>query len=406
MVASAGCILRLVYGKGGAVSELRSPFAGNHYDAVIAGARCAGASTAMLLARRGLRVLGVDPVAYGSDTLSTHALMRGAVLQLHRWGLLESIRATNAPPIRTTTFHYGDETVEVAIKPRDGVDALFAPRRTILDPLLVDAAREAGAELVYGHAVVDLVRDADRRVRGVSIAGSDRRAMDVTADIVIGADGIRSRVARLLDVGADHETRHAAVSIYGYWQDVPLDGYHWFYEPGVSIGTIPTNDGDTCVFALIPQARFFAKRHEGLMALFVEALAAVSPALHECASSTEPTGRLRAFPGRPGFLRRSTGPGWVLVGDAGYFRDPITAHGITDALREAELVARAITATGEDELSEYQEARDRRVRGLLGVTDRIAAFDWTLEEVKEHHLELNRQMKAEVEVLLALDAAG
>jgi flavin-dependent dehydrogenase len=119
-----------------------------------------------------------------------------------------------------------------------------------------------------------------------------------------------------------------------------------------------------------------------------------------------PSEKLRAFPGHPGFLRRAVGPGWVLVGDAGYFRDPITAHGITDALREAEIVSRAIADRGESGLEGYQVARDRTVRGLLAVTDRIASFEWSLEEVKEAHLELNRQMKAEVEVLMALDGAA
>ena len=99
-------------------SNLRSPITRNRYDVVIAGARCAGASTAMLLARQGLRVLVVDPASRGSDTLSTHALMRGGVLQLHRWGVLEALRAAGTPTIRTTTFHYGDEAIEVSIKER------------------------------------------------------------------------------------------------------------------------------------------------------------------------------------------------------------------------------------------------------------------------------------------------
>jgi flavin-dependent dehydrogenase len=274
----------------------------------------------------------------------------------------------------------------------------------VLDPVLVDAAREAGAEVVYGRSVVDLVRADSGRVRGARIADAERRAIDVSAELVIGADGLRSRVARMLEADTDFAALHAACSIYGYWEDVPLEGYHWFYVPGVSIGTIPTNAGATCVFALIPQDRFSERRHEGLAVLFHEALAAVSPELHHRVSSTEPAGKLRAFPGSPGFLRRGVGPGWVLAGDAGYFRDPITAHGITDALREAELVARAIADDGERGLQEYQVGRDERVRGLLAVTDRIASFDWNLEEVKEHHLELNRQMKAEVDVLLALDA--
>ena len=130
-------------------SALQSPITRDRYDVVIAGARCAGASTAMLLARQGLRVLVVDPASRGSDTLSTHALMRAGVLQLHRWGLLEAIRAAETPAIPKTSFHYGDETIEVSIKERDGVDALYAPRRTVLDSVLVDAAVAAGAD--QGH---------------------------------------------------------------------------------------------------------------------------------------------------------------------------------------------------------------------------------------------------------------
>jgi 2-polyprenyl-6-methoxyphenol hydroxylase-like FAD-dependent oxidoreductase len=382
---------------------MSSPTARSRYDVVIAGARCAGASTAMLLARRGLRVLVVDPVRYGSDTLSTHALMRGAALQLHRWGLLDRVHASGAPPIRTTTFHYGDETIEVVIKARDGVDALYAPRRTVLDPILVDAAREAGAEVVYGQSVVDLIRDDDGRVRGARIAGADREVTDVPADLVVGADGMRSRVARILEADVDYELPDAACSIYGYWPDVPLEGYHWFYEPGVSIGTIPTNDGDTCVFVLRPQAVFEERRHEGIEILHQEGVADVSAELAEVVEKGPPSGKLRAFAGAPGFLRHATGPGWALVGDAGYFRDPITAHGISDALREAEMLTRSIADHDNGGLEQYQRGRDELVKGLLDVTHRISAFDWTLDEVKEHHLELNRQMNSQVEALRALD---
>lgn len=381
---------------------MSSPFARSHYDVVIAGARCAGASTAMLLAREGLRVLVVDPLRYGSDTLSTHALMRGGVLQLHRWGLLDRVRASGAPPIPSTTFHYGSETIELPLKPRDGVDTLYAPRRTVLDPILVDAAREAGAEVAYGRSVVDLPRDGEGRVRGAAIAGKDREVEEVTADLVIGADGMRSRVARILEVGTDYTASGAACSIYGYWEGVSLKGYHWFFEPDVSIGTIPTNDGATCLFALIPRSTFDERRHEGTQALHREAIATVSPELAEVVASGEPVGKLRAFAGAPGFLRRAAGPGWALVGDAGYFRDPITAHGITDALREAEFLARAFSSGGVEGLRAYQAGRDARVRGLLDVTHRIASFEWDLEEVQELHLELSRQMNAEVDALLAL----
>ena len=139
------------------------------YDVVIAGARCAGASTALLLARAGLRVLVVDPLPRGRDTLSTHALMRGAVLQLHRWGLLDQIQKAGTPALRVTTFDYADETISVPIKARSGVDALYAPRRTVLDPILVEAAEAAGAEAgaggEAGHGARPSARWAPRTIR-------------------------------------------------------------------------------------------------------------------------------------------------------------------------------------------------------------------------------------------------
>lgn len=374
------------------------------YDAVIAGARCAGASAAMLLARAGLRVLLVDPVPYGRDTLSTHALMRGAVLQLHRWGLLDRIRASGTPAVRTTTFHYGDETIEIPIRPKHGVDALYAPRRTVLDPVLVDGAREAGAEILYGQSVVDLIRDDGGRVHGARIAGPDRRVHDVGADIVIGADGIRSRVARLAGADYDCQAHHAACTIYGYRPTTRIDGYHWYYEGGFGAGTIPTNDG-TCVFVSMPRARFEALRPEGTDALFRDTIRRFPASLVDVVGSEPPAG-LRAFPGRRGFLRRAAGPGWVLVGDAGYFRDPITAHGITDALREAEIVSRLIVDEGDCGLRRYQAQRDALVEPLLSITDRIASFEWDLEELQSHHLELNRQMKLCAEFLTAMVGAG
>lgn len=376
-----------------------------HYDVVIAGARCAGSAAAMLLARQGLRVLVVDPMRRGSDTLSTHALMRGAVLQLHRWGLLDGIRRAATPAIRTTAFHYGPESIEVRIKERDGVDALYAPRRTVLDPLLLDAAEAAGAEVLLGSSVTGLGRDRDGRVRGVLLNGADRREREVTAGIVIGADGRNSRVARLVGAPIDEPAAHATASIYAYHQNIGLDGFHWFYAPGASVGAIPSNDGDTCIFASMPAARF-ARRRSGLEELYQEILREVSPALAERVAAAGPGHGMRAFAGVQGYLRRSAGPGWALVGDAGYFKDPLTAHGITDALRDAELLARAVVAGGDEALREYQATRDSLVRGLFRVTDEIASFGWSLEEVKVLHLTLSREMNAEVDLLLAMPEAS
>src|SRR5438067_2970809 len=129
------------------------------YDAIIVGARCAGAATAMLLAKAGLRVLAVDRQAYGSDTLSTHALMRPAVMQLSRWGLLEPLIQAGTPVIGATTFHYGEREVAVAIRPEPGIPGLVAPRRTVLDRILVDAARDVGATVLHDTSVRELIFD-------------------------------------------------------------------------------------------------------------------------------------------------------------------------------------------------------------------------------------------------------
>jgi 2-polyprenyl-6-methoxyphenol hydroxylase-like FAD-dependent oxidoreductase len=365
----------------------------SRYDVIIAGARCAGASTALLLARGGLRVLVVDPTRRGSDTLSTHALMRGGVQQLARWGVLEAVRDAGTPPIRTTTFHYGDEAIRVPIKPSEGVDALYAPRRTVLDAALADAAERAGAEVVHGLSVVDLLRDDAGRVRGATIADTDRRTIDVAAELVIGADGIRSRVARILDVEPEHTLPHASASIYGYVRGLEQDGNHWYYAEGGSVGAIPTNDDETCVFASVPGERFEAERGAGLEALHAAVLPEVSRDLAERVTARGGHGKLRAFAGIPGFLRRAAGPGWALVGDAAYFRDPITAHGITDALREAEFLARAVLEGTDEAVRRYAGSRWERVRAFFEVTDRLAAFDWTLDEAREHHLVLSKEMK-------------
>ena len=141
------------------MSSTQSPRSINHWDVIVVGARAAGAATAMLLARGGLRVLCVDRSRYGGDTLSTHALMRGGVLQLQRWGLLDAVVAAGTPPVRRTVFHYGAETVGVSIRPSAGVDALYAPRRTVIDALLVDAAQRAGATVEFGTTVTGSAAD-------------------------------------------------------------------------------------------------------------------------------------------------------------------------------------------------------------------------------------------------------
>ena len=213
-----------------------------HYDVVIAGARCAGAATALLLARQGARVLVLDKSRYGTDTLSTHALMRGAVVQLHRWGVLPRVVEAGTPPVRSTTFHLRDAVTTIKIKPKHGVDALYAPRRTVLDTILADAARSAGADVRFGTSVTGLRRDRAGRVTGITgRAGATR--LEVSADLVVGADGRRSTVARDVSAGTAHVAPASSAVIYRYFREDQAAGYHWYFRDQAAAGVIPTNDG-------------------------------------------------------------------------------------------------------------------------------------------------------------------
>jgi flavin-dependent dehydrogenase len=331
--------------------------------------------------------------------------MRPGVLQLHRWGLLERLRETGPAEIRTTTFVYGDETVTVPIQPRAGVDALYAPRRRVLDPLLADAAAAAGAEVRFGPRLIELVRDRRDRVTGAVIEERDRSRHTIGARIVIGADGLRSTVARLAAATTDREGRHAAGVLYTFWRGRANGGNRWHYRPGVAAGEIPTHDGLTCIFTAMPASRFHDEIPGDLETGYRRVLSEVAPELARELAGVAPAEPFRGFPGQVGLMRRSHGPGWALVGDAGYFKDPITAHGISDALRDAELLARAVAADSDEALAGYQTTRDALSGELFEITDRIAGFAWELGEVQDLHRRLSRTMNAEAAALVALDAA-
>jgi menaquinone-9 beta-reductase len=366
------------------------------YDAIIVGARCAGAATAMLLARQGLRVLAIDRGHYGSDTVSTHALMRAGVVQLSRWGVLDAIKAAGTPVIRSTSFHYGDEVVTVQIKPKDDIDGLYAPRRTVIDRSLVDAARQAGAEIVFETQFVDLVRASDGRVCGVRLRDGQGQERQLSAELVIGADGVHSTVARLVSADCYRTGRHATGVVFTYWSDTGFDdAYHWYYNPGVSAGAIPTNDGHTCIFASVPQKRFQETMRQGTDAAYRQVMRECGSDLAAIVERSKQVEKYRGFSGEIGFFRQSFGPGWALVGDAGYFKDPLTAHGITDALIDAELLARAVGADTETAFADYQSARDTLAIGHFEVTDAVASFEWDLSKAQQLHRALSDEMKKE-----------
>jgi menaquinone-9 beta-reductase len=365
------------------------------FDVVIVGARCAGASTAMLLARAGARVLVLDREPLERDPLSTHALMRTAVAQLERWNLLDQVIAAGTPPIRAATFHYGDDQIRVDIGPRNGVDALYAPRRTVLDPILVEAAWQAGATVQYGLRVRDVVRDASGRVAGVvAHDGATRTSRIIRAGLVIGADGIGSTIARLVGAPIREVGEHSSATIYGHWPGLVADGYHWYYRPGVSVGVIPSNAGTTCMFVATPSARYRDELRHDIDGGYRRALREGAPDMADAIAGRAPVA-LRPFAGRPSLVRQPWGPGWALVGDAGLFRDPITAHGISDALRDAELLATAVLARTSAAYATYARARDELAREMLDVTERIASFAWDPGEIRQLHRRLSRAINHE-----------
>ncbi len=377
-------------------------------DVVIVGARPAGAGTALLLARSGHHVVVLDRTAHGSDTLSTHALMRAGVAQLDRWGVLDPILAAGTPPLHRVTFTYGDRPPVVL----DLADPLYAPRRTILDAELATAAACAGAEVRHRVHATGLLRDGDGRVTGVTTRGRDGGVDAVHARLVIGADGRRSMVAGR--VGATTTTRGSAATAFVYTHVAGLEdrGLEWLYGHGVSAGIVPTNDDQACVFVGLPATRFRRDRHHGLQSLFLRVLGEAAPAVAARVASSRWVAPLRGFPGEPGWLRRPFGLGWALVGDAAAYKDPATAHGITSALRDAELLARAVheglqgPRSMAAALAEYEDVRDRLSVPLHRITDAIATNDWTFDELAGHHLDLSTAMRAEVTHLAGLTEVG
>ena len=361
------------------------------YDAVVVGARCAGATTAMLLARQGLDVLVVDRAELPADTLSTHAISRGGIVQLQRFGLLDAIVASGAPPIRSLSFHTGtSEPVVRTVQHRAGVDHLLAPRRYIMDAILLDAARRAGVTVETSVTVTGVVRNDDGTVGGVHLRAADGRPSTVDARLVVGADGVRSRTARAVRAPMLVQRAPSGAGHYLYARGLDADGFEFHLGDGGLAGVFPTHDDAAVVWACVPEARalrFDHRRPEDFFSL----LDTFAPTLGERARAATVTEGLRSAVRMPNHVRSASGPGWALVGDAGYHRDPITGHGITDAFRDAELLAFHLGAALRGEIDEaVARARFGRERmcallPIFDATTRIAAFPPVAEFVREQH---------------------
>jgi 2-polyprenyl-6-methoxyphenol hydroxylase-like FAD-dependent oxidoreductase len=336
--------------------------------------------------------------------------MRTGVLQLSRWGLVDALTAVGTPAIRRVLFHYRDaDPVQVSIRPSPGVASLLAPRRTVLDPLLVRAAAASGADVLGPVDVVGVTFTGDR-VDGVQVLGADGVRRSLRAGLVVGADGIRSTVARAVDAGTRHRGRTASAVLYRYVDAGAGDAYEWAYGGHAAAGIIPTNDGLSCVFASTTPERMRALRRNGTDAAFDSLLAEAAPQLVERVRAHRRIGRVHGWAGMPAVVRVSAGPGWALVGDAGYFKDPITTHGMTDAMRDAELLARQVIAglagdRGPDAtLRRYERERDRLSGGLLAATEQIAAYDWDMPRIQRLLREVSSSMTEELECVEALPA--
>jgi flavin-dependent dehydrogenase len=343
----------------------------NGYDVIVVGARCAGSPTAMLLARAGHRVLVVDRASFPSDTLSTHIVHAPGAAALRRWGLLDRAVA-GCPPIDTYAFDFGPFTIT------GSPGTAFAPRRTVLDTVLVDAAGTAGAEVRERFTVSEILVE-DGRVTGIRGHDPGGRSVTARAPVVVGADGLHSLVARVVEPEQYNEKPRLLCGYYAYWSGLPMAGRFETYDrPARGFAAWSTNDDLTLVIGGWPFREFAANRSD-IEGNYLATLGTV-PAFADRLRTARRESRIVGT-AVPNYFRKPYGPGWALVGDAGYNTDFITGQGIQDAFRDAERCAGALheTLTGvrtfEEAMRDYQVARDTHVRAMYEFTAEIASLE-------------------------------
>jgi flavin-dependent dehydrogenase len=345
------------------------------YDVIVVGARCAGSPLAMLMARRGYRTLLVDRATFPSDTVSTHVIHPPGAAALGRWGLLDAIAATNCPPVGRYSFDFGPLTVAGDPGTPEAPYA-YAPRRTLLDKILLDAAAGAGAEVREGFTVQEVIV-SDGVVTGIRGHGEGGATATEKARVVVGADGRNSVVAKTTQAPVYHDRPALTVGYYSYYSNLPADTFEAYSRPGRGWAVCPTNDGLTMVVGGWPHTEMAEHRNdvEGELTRTF----ATAPEFAERIAGATREERL-AGTAVPNYFRQPYGPGWALVGDAGYSRDFITAQGITDAFLDAENLAGALDETlagktpYEEALGAYQSARDNRAMPVYEMTLGIASL--------------------------------
>jgi 2-polyprenyl-6-methoxyphenol hydroxylase-like FAD-dependent oxidoreductase len=344
-------------------------------DVIVIGARCAGSPTALLLARKGYDVLLVDRATFPSDTVSTHLIHTPGVAALERWGLLERMQATGCAPIHRYAFDVGPFVLEGAPGTGDNATS-YGPRRTVLDKLLIDAAAESKVEVREGFNVEEIVFD-DGRVAGIRGRDAGGKTVTERARVVVGADGLHSIVAKAVSPEQYNESPALEVGYYSYWSGLPMNGRFEAFDraPGRAWAAWPTNDDLTLVVQSWPMTELETNRNDierHFLATFDRA-----PAFAERIRAAKREDRFYGT-SVPNYFRKPFGAGWALVGDAGYLRDFITAQGMSDAFRDAELCATALdqwlsgSREFEASMGDYQSARDQQVGPMYDFTLKFA----------------------------------
>jgi flavin-dependent dehydrogenase len=349
------------------------------YDVVIVGARCAGSPLAMQLAQRGHRVLLVDRAHFPSDTMSTHFIQLPGMARLKRWGLVDRVFETNCPPVKGAKLDVEGQVLEVDFPPLEGVPGLAAPRRTVLDEILVRAAVEAGAELIEGVSV-DAVRFDGDRAAGIEGHTSDG-SFSTEARYVVGADGRNSVVARQVEAEYSRDIKPKCSGYYSYYSGVDVPATELYLNEETVGVSFPTNDGLTVVAVEWANDRFgeLKKDIEGNFLAAVDKFGTLGERVRAGSRAERFVGTADV----PLFLRQTHGPGWALCGDACYHKDPAPADGISDAFRAADLLADALDNVLADRVPEhealsiYGQRHDETALPALEATERMVSFELT-----------------------------
>jgi 2-polyprenyl-6-methoxyphenol hydroxylase-like FAD-dependent oxidoreductase len=314
------------------------------FDVVVVGARCAGSPLATHLARAGLSVAVIDRARFPSDTLSTHIFQAEGVIALDRLGVLDRVLATGAPWLARARARFNDLEVDLdwAVRPGDP-GPMLCVRRPALDTILVEAAKEAGADVRPSTKVVGLLGDG-HRVEGVRVS-SDGREHELRARLVVGADGVGSTVGRLAGSRKYNVTGNERFLVWGYYEatDQAPPGTIFFQRWDSDFALACPTDGGAYLFGVFPPLERLPEVKRDLRA-GLEAEVRRCPALVPVIDGARPLDPPRLVAAYAGFFRESVGRGWVLVGDAGHFKDPAPGQGISDALRQADRLAPAVVA--------------------------------------------------------------